>query len=256
MQMSEKPGISLKTKVMHFIDLLFCSSETVRPDILRSRFRTASVTYDRTITVLRHDTMIRSLLVVDDHLMTRAGLRALTQTGPLADVCWIEASTLAEALDSYRRQSPPPDLVLLDLKLPDSLGLNGLRRFLAEHPHARIAVFSATEDRCIMQQALALGAIGFVPKTINAEDVRAQIAGLLERASDRARPAAGSAGGPDVSNLTATQFDVLELVLGGLSNQQIASELGLALGTVKNAVSSIMLKFDVQSRQHLISLFR
>lgn len=256
MHTSGNPGISLKTKVMHFVDLPSRGSDTAPSDGVSSRFRTTSVTYDRTITVLRHDTMIRSLLVVDDHLMTRAGLRALTQTGPLADVCWIEAGTLDEALDIYRRQLPPPDLVLLDLKLPDSLGLNGLRRFLAEHPQARIAVFSATEDRYIIQQALALGAIGFVPKTINAEDVRARIAALLEGASAGADPAASGINGPDVSHLTATQFDVLELVLGGLSNQQIASELGLALGTVKNAVSSIMLKFDVQSRQHLISLFR
>lgn len=200
--------------------------------------------------------MIRSLLVVDDHLMTRAGLRALVQNGPLADVCWMEAGTLAEALDCYRRQLPPPDLVLLDLKLPDSLGLNGLRRFLAQHPDARIAVFSATEDRYIVQQALAMGAVGFVPKTINAEGVRAQIARLLEGESDAPDPATCGPDGPDTSGLTATQLDVLELVLGGLSNQQIATELGLALGTVKNAVSSIMLKFGVQSRQHLVSLFR
>lgn len=203
-----------------------------------------------------HDTMMRTLLVVDDHLMTRAGLRALAQSGDLADVCWLEAGTLTEALDCYCRQLPPPDLVLLDLKLPDSLGLNGLRRFLAEHPDARIAVFSATEDRYIVQQARTMGAVGFVPKTSNAVGVRAQIARLLKGEADPAEHLAHAIGVPDTTGLTATQLDVLELVLGGLSNQQIATELGLALGTVKNSVSSIMLKFGVQSRQHLVSLFR
>ncbi len=249
-------GISLKTKVMYFVDLLPAGSDTACTGAELCRFLKSSVTYDRTDSGRRRDTMIRSLLVVDDHLMTRAGLRALAQHGELADVCWLEAGTLAEALACYRQQVPEPDLVLLDLKLPDSLGLNGLRRFMAEHPQARIAVFSATEDRYIVQQALALGAVGFVPKTSNAESVRTHIARLLGGTNDLPQHTAGGFGAPDTSGLTTTQLDVLELVLGGLSNQQIATELGLALGTVKNAVSSIMLKFGVQSRQHLVSLFR
>jgi DNA-binding NarL/FixJ family response regulator len=215
------------------------------------------------------DAMTRTLLVVDDHHLTRAGLRVLAQSADLADVEWLEAASLDEALARYAGCVPRPDLVLLDLRLPDSLGLQGLRRFLAEFPQARIAVFSGSEDTFVMRQALTLGAIGFIPKTADADSARAAIVGLLDgRRSAADRPATTADGhgangthgvpthGPSTDGLTATQLKVLELLLAGLSNTQIANELGLAVSTVKNAVSSVMLKFDVRSRSHLISLFR
>lgn len=206
--------------------------------------------------------MNRSLLVVDDHQMTRVGLRALAQAQSICDIDWLEAATLDDALRIYA-DAPAVDLVLLDLKLPDSLGLQGLRRFLADHPSARIALFSGTEDEFIVRQALAMGAVGFVPKTADGATVFAIIVSLLDARDEPAAtrppsegPTAGALAQHRTDSLTATQLTVLELVLAGLSNQQIAGELGLAHGTVKNAVSAIMLKFDVRSRPHLISLFR
>ncbi len=196
-----------------------------------------------------------TVLVVDDHEMTRLGLRACAQAMGLASVEWLEAGTLAGAMALY--ESRRPDLVLLDLKLPDSLGLQGLRRFLAHFPDARVAVFSAAEGALVVEQATALGALGFVPKSASSACILDMVRGWLQQASPVAGPSpAMAACRPGTELLNPTQIRVLERVLAGMSNQQIADELGLALGTVKNAVSSIMLKLDARSRLHLISLFR
>ncbi len=220
--------------------------------------------------------------LVDDHHMMRMGLRAIASSSARLALRWIENSNLGDALDAYAAQ-PQVDLVLLDLNLPDSQGLQGVRRFLREFPQARLAVFSGTQDEFVVGQAMALGAVGFVPKSASAEATLSLIESLLEAGracastlpmgiyayDNSAWPAphtgpsgltASAAGHPPARDraaaLNPTQLKVLELVLAGLSNQEIANECKLALGTVKNTVSSIMLSLDVHSRSHLISVFR
>jgi DNA-binding NarL/FixJ family response regulator len=209
--------------------------------------------------------------LVDDHHMMRMGLIALAQASSRQRLHWFESSNLSDALDTYRAQ-PRIDLVLLDLNLPDSQGLQGVQRFLDEFPDARLAVFSATEDEFVVRQALALGAMGFVPKSASADATLRLVESLLQgprvTATTRPTPWMPLACAKPVPELTgqsihtraaalnATQLKVLELVLAGMSNQEIAAASKLALGTVKNAVSSILLSLDVRSRSHLISMFR
>lgn len=203
------------------------------------------------------------VLVVDDHRMMRLGLQALAQTSEThvgaRQWSWLEAGCLDEALTGYRAHAAV-DLVLLDLNLPDSQGLKGLWRFLSEFPAARVAVFSATDDEFVVRQALALGAVGFVPKSAAPHVNLGLIESLLHQgdsslsANNPVAPAAAPKSLADT--LSPTQLRVLELVLAGMSNQQVASECHLAIGTVKNAVSSIMLLLDVDSRSHLISVFK
>lgn len=196
--------------------------------------------------------------LVDDHHMLRMGLIALAQTSDRLNIQWLESTNLSEAMDSYRSQGSI-DLVLLDLNLPDSQGLQGLQRFLIEFPNSRVAIFSATEDEFVVRQALALGAAGFVPKSASASTTLHLIETLLLSI----RPALSSLpklsktkSSPLTDALNPTQLKVLELVLAGMSNQEIATSCKLALGTVKNTVSSTMLAMDVHSRSHLISMFR
>lgn len=190
--------------------------------------------------------------------MLRMGIMALTQTSNRLNIQWLESTNLGEAMDSFRTQANI-DLVLLDLNLPDSQGLQGLQRFLSEFPKARVAIFSATEDEFVVRQALALGAAGFVPKSASA----AITLHLIETLLESIRPALPSSPrqntnklSPLTDALNPTQLKVLELVLAGMSNQEIATSCKLALGTVKNTVSSTMLIMDVRSRSHLISMFR
>lgn len=214
--------------------------------------------------------------LVDDHHMLRLGLIALAKSSSRLQIEWLEAASLSDALAAHG-SGPPIDLVVLDLNLPDSQGLQGLRRFLTAFPGATIAVFSATSDEFVVRQALGFGAVGFMSKAATAEGTLHLIESLLEAArgvastqpaglepESSSRQMAGE--GPNgvaaqrlsarTSMLNSTQLQVLELLLAGMSNQEIAAECQLALGTVKNAVSSIYLAMDVQSRSHLLSLFR
>lgn len=206
-----------------------------------------------------------SVLLVDDHHMMRLGLKTLAQASSTLPIDWLEAGNLADALHIYAHQ-PKIHLVLLDLNLPDSQGLQGLRRFVSLHPKARVAIFSATQDEFVVRQAIALGAIGFVPKSSTPEATLRLVESLLQglQAVPDSVPAAlhGMADSPNpalserTAKLSPTQLRVLELLLEGMSNQEIASELKLAQGTIKNAVSTIMLVLDVHSRSHLSSVFR
>ncbi|MEO7547758.1 MAG: response regulator transcription factor, partial [Ramlibacter sp.] len=106
--------------------------------------------------------------LVDDHHMLRLGLIALARTSSRLQIEWLESANLSDALDAHGR-APPIDLVVLDLNLPDSQGLQGLRRFLTEFPGATIAVYSATSDEFVVRQALGFGAVGFMSKGSTAE---------------------------------------------------------------------------------------
>jgi DNA-binding NarL/FixJ family response regulator len=210
-----------------------------------------------------------SVLVVDDHHMMRLGLKALAQSASILPIDWLEAANLGDALTSYET-TPGIDLVLLDLNLPDSQGLQGVRRFLGQFCDARVAVFSATQDEFVIRQALAMGAVGFVPKSASADATLRLVESLIQGSIATADTVPTAATGPAAplstlnggqlseraATLSPTQLKVLELVLEGMSNQEIAAELKLALGTVKNTVSSVMLALDVHSRSHLISVFR
>lgn len=208
-----------------------------------------------------------TVLVVDDHHMMRLGLKALSLASGELKLDWLEAANLGDALSIFSRQ-PDIDLVLLDLNLPDSKGLQGVRRFLGEHPKAQVAVFSATEDEFVVRQAFALGAVGFIPKSASGDATLRLVESLLVGATANEARISGPAplevsrathGKQSLqartSMLNPTQLRVLELVLAGMSNQEIAAECKLAVGTVKNTVSAIMLSLDVHSRSHLISVF-
>ena len=210
-----------------------------------------------------------NILMVDDHQMLRLGLKALAQSRDSIAVQWLEADTLANALQLFEAHGPV-DLVMLDLNLPDSQGLKSAQQFLARFPKARIVVYSATEDEFVMRQALALGVIGFIPKSLAADSMLDLLTSLLIKMQDATTEELSRGLLPELASiqgssprsldardvLTPTQLKVLELLLTGLTNREIADECHLALGTIKNTVSSIMLALNVTSRSHLISLFR
>jgi DNA-binding NarL/FixJ family response regulator len=207
-----------------------------------------------------------SVLLVDDHQMMRLGLKLISQTNSKMPLLFIEAGNFGDAITAYAA-NPEVDLVLLDMNLPDSKGLQTLQRFLNHFPKARIAIFSATEDEFVIKQAMALGAIGFIPKSAQATNSLRVLEVLLggREAMAKSHPVTISQPSPALSTdvlrervdkLSAKQLKVLELMLAGMSNQAIATECNFALGTVKNIVSAIFLELDVTSRAHLLSLFR
>jgi DNA-binding NarL/FixJ family response regulator len=209
-----------------------------------------------------HATLNRfRVLLVDDHHMMRLGLKALAQSSSKVPIDWFESSNLDDALAMYGACAGV-DLVLLDLNLPDSKGLQGLRRFLGAFAEARVAVFSATEDEFVVGQALAMGAAGFVPKSAMPDATLRLVESLLggfqipESSVQEQDCTSAQSLHARAAMLNPTQHKVLELLLAGMSNQEIATECKLALGTVKNTVSGILLSLDVRSRSHLLSVFK
>lgn len=195
-------------------------------------------------------------LIVDDHPLFCDAL-ALTLRG-IAGVVEVDAAhSLGAALD--RLEAPPrPELVLLDLDLPDVEGLDGLIRLRTTHPEIPVLVVSSMAEPRLIRAGLAAGAAGFVPKHAGRDSFRAALEalgrgetwlpeGVADEADDGAAEAVGR-----LAQLTRQQAKILELLCQGRLNKQIAFELSIAETTVKAHVTAIMRKLGVQSRTQAV----
>lgn len=200
---------------------------------------------------------ITRALVVDDHPLFCDAL-ALTLRA-LAGVGEVEtAHTLAAALARIEG-GPGPDLVLLDLDLPDVEGLEGLLRLRTVAPGLPVLVVSSMAEAPLINAALAAGAAGFVPKHSGREVFRTA---LLTLAEGRIFLPEGFARNSEateaqdavarLAQLTRQQARILELLCQGRLNKQIAWELSIAETTVKAHVTAIMRKLGVQSRTQAV----
>ena len=202
------------------------------------------------------------ILVVDDHPLI---LSALIQLLPQLD----RPVTIFGAVDrdeTYAMLAAHPDvrLVLLDLALPGTRGLELLGRMRRDFPRLPIAVLSATHDRATVESALAAGARGFIAKTASARQLVDTVQRLLDgRACPRPELARGRTAGPgaelvyDVLGLTQRQADVLRLLVQGKPNKLICRDLNLSEGTVKVHVSAILRALNVHTRaQAIVELTR
>ncbi|RME07646.1 MAG: DNA-binding response regulator, partial [Anaerolineae bacterium] len=168
-----------------------------------------------------------------------------------------EAENGRQALDAYTRHRP--DVVLMDIRMPEMDGVEATRRILQGDPQARIIILTTFDDDEYVFEALRAGALGYLLKDVSgaelAEAIRTVAAGgaLIEPSVAR-KVLAEFARLPDLPpdtaghGLTAREREILALIAQGLSNKQIAGRLYLAEGTVKNYVSSILDKLGVEDR--------
>jgi DNA-binding NarL/FixJ family response regulator len=213
-----------------------------------------------------------TVLIVDDHHLVRAGLK-LSLREFEQDVTVLEAETLEAALATYRA-CPEVDLVLLDLSMPGTQGATALDDFTRSYPDARIVIVSGTYDMQTVQEAIAQGVLGFIPKLAGKTaflsalrfvldggiyippeallTTHARVSAPAPVAPEKARTAQ-SVPGPRNSGLTTRQIDVLAQLLDGKPNKQICRELNLALGTVKCHVGAILGALEVNSRAEAIA---
>jgi DNA-binding NarL/FixJ family response regulator len=204
----------------------------------------------------------KRVLLVDDHDLVRFGTGLLLESLPDVQCNITPCRSLDEARTACR-ESGPFDLVLLDLNLPDAKGLQGLRTLLDEFPTAPFAMLTGTQDEFVIRQAQSMGAVGYLLKSWTPERLKEALRSLLQPAqkpaaatiSERFPRLAGSSHYDRVAELGPRHLQILELILEGCSNQEIAKNTELSLGTVKNYVSAILLALDVESISHLISLF-
>jgi DNA-binding NarL/FixJ family response regulator len=198
------------------------------------------------------------ILVVDDHpLICEALARLLPQLGAGIEVC--SASDAAEATAALDND-PDISLVLLDLALPGTRGLDFLGDLKLDYPGVPIIVHSATHDEATVMAALGAGAHGFVPKTADAglllDAVRKVMDGGVYLAPDIAPMPEGDGVHilSDALGLTARQNDVLKLLVQGKPNKLICRDLQLSEGTVKVHVSAILKALRVHSRTEAIAV--
>ena len=199
------------------------------------------------------------VMVVDDHAVVRGGLAAfLLAYDDLALVG--EASNGAEAVrlsGTYR-----PDVILMDLVMPEMDGATATRLIRELHPEIRVVALTSFKEDDLVQNVLKAGAIGYLLKNVAADElaaaIRAANAGRPTLAPEAAEVLIHNATQPRVQplghDLTEREQDVLTLMVKGLSNPQIAEQLVVSLSTVKFHVSSILSKLQAATRSEAVRL--
>ena len=198
------------------------------------------------------------VLVADDHPVFRSGLRAIVDASDDMTVV-AEAVNGAEAVDLAAVHQP--DLILMDLHMPVLGGIEATRKILSQSPDVRVLVLTMIERDDAVMAAMRAGARGYLVKGSDRDEVlrgiRAVAAGdaiFSSRVADRLaalladQPVAPRA----FPNLTERERQVLEQMARGLTNSEIASELGISLKTVRNNVSNIFTKLEVSGRAQAV----
>jgi len=190
------------------------------------------------------------VLVVDDHVVVRSGLEQLLATTDDIELVGT-ASNGNEAIEAVGRLHP--DVVLMDLSMPELDGVEATRRISAEHPSSRVLVLTSFSDQTRILDALSAGADGYLLKHAEPDDIadaiRAVHAGESPLDPKAARALVESRrSGRDTPQLTDREREVLLLVRDGLANKQIARRLGITERTVKAHLTSVFQRLGVTDR--------
>lgn len=203
---------------------------------------------------------LERVLIVDDHGLIRDGLSAIILSSfPECEIA--EGGSFAEALDQLEAM-PDPDLVLLDLNIPDASRFSALEQLRVDFPSLPVVMVSGSYDRVTVRDALAAGAAGFLPKTLDRATILDAIQQVLageiyvpgELQSDPLADEEEDKISKLIASLTPQQRVVLGHLVAGRLNKQIAHELDISMTTVKAHVSAILCKLNVFSRTQAVIL--
>jgi DNA-binding NarL/FixJ family response regulator len=203
------------------------------------------------------------LLLVDDHEVVRSGLGALLGQHAEFEVVG-EAGTVAGALEAAERLKP--DVVLLDVRLPDGSGFEACRNLHKLTPPVKVIILTAFADEEIVMQAIGSGAEGYLLKEIDEQGLVRAIKEVAEgrsildpavtrRVMNRAKEGANSPPAGKLDRLSAQERRVLELVAQGKTNKEIGLAMGLSDKTVKNYLSNLMEKLQMNRRSQAAAFF-
>ena len=194
------------------------------------------------------------LVLVDDSEVVRMGLRALLGTDPSLEIVG-EAGNVATGVQTCLRLRP--DVALLDIRLPDGTGFDVCRQILKSLPAVRVLILTSVTDETLVDEAIRAGAHGYLLKEIDGRglvqaihDVAAGKSILDPAVTARVMQFVRSAGAADrtLTSLSAQEKRVLALIAEGLTNKEVAVQLGLSDKTVKNYLSTIFEKLHVSRR--------
>ncbi|MDB5983157.1 MAG: LuxR family transcriptional regulator [Pseudomonas sp.] len=199
--------------------------------------------------------MICNLLLVDDHVLIRAGVRALVSDIPGYAVIG-EANDGAQLLDLARQLRP--DIILLDISMKDTNGLDALEKLLPVLPDSKVLILSMHTDPQMIMRALEMGAHGYLLKDATGTELEQALEALRNNerylspaiahtvinqaliSAQTSRPEQ-----VETHNLTARQLEILRLIVRGKSTREIASGLGLSIKTVETHRSQIMKRLQI-----------
>jgi DNA-binding NarL/FixJ family response regulator len=188
------------------------------------------------------------VMIVDDHEVVRRGIAEVIDRSEGMGIV-AEAGSVAEGV--RRAELVSPQVMLVDLQLPDGTGIDLMRAVRAKSPEIRAIVLTSFDDDTALAAALEVGAAAYVLKSVRgaeiAEVVRAVAAGrvlLDERTVTRRR----KENDDPTEDLTPSELRVVELIGEGLSNREIAERLSIAEKTVKNHITSLLAKMGLQRR--------
>jgi two-component system, NarL family, response regulator DevR len=196
------------------------------------------------------------VLVVDDHELVRRGLVSLLQRREGFQVV-AQAGTAAEAVEAAHTYQP--DLIVMDVRLPDGSGIEACREIRAEQPTIRVVILTSYPDEEAIFAAIMAGASGYLLKQIRGRDLVAalEVVGrgeslldpaVTEKVLDRVRRIASGTYTDELAQLRRQEQKILLLIAEGKTNKEIAAEIFLSDKTVKNYVSSILAKLNLQRR--------
>ncbi len=197
------------------------------------------------------------LLVVDDHALFRRALANLLGNEPGFEVVG-EAGDGAEAVS--KAQALRPDLILMDIHMPGTDGLQATRHIVSALPATRVVILTVSEEDRDLFEAIKSGAHGYLLKTVEPEGLCALLRGVFrgEAPVSRttaakilkqfARPEASAPAAAGREDLTGREKEVLAHVAAGLTNKEIGSKLAIAENTVKNHLKSILSKLHLDNR--------
>ncbi len=208
--------------------------------------------------------MTLRVLIVEDHPMYGEGLRATLESDPRITVTDL-ASTAAAGAAAIREQAP--DVVVVDLGLPDASGLTLVNQVVAEQPATGVLVLTSYDDDGHVYAALRAGARGYLVKTAEAEElVRAVCTvaagngvfsgSVVDRITRHVASGGRASSDTPFPTLTGRERDVLALIAQGHSNAYIADHFVLSLKTVRNHVSNVMGKLGVSTRSEAVARAR
>lgn len=202
------------------------------------------------------------ILVADDHELVRRGLRALLQRKGDWEICG-EAQDGVEAVEQAKRLKP--DVVIIDIGMPNSNGLDATREIVKARPQTRVLVLTLYDSEEMVQQVLQAGARGFILKSDAAQDLLTALEALRRnqtffsaKVSDVVLDGYVSGKGPSNSNapqrsrLTSRERELVQLLAEGKSTRQAAGKLGMSVKTAETHRSNIMRKLQLHSASELV----
>lgn len=196
------------------------------------------------------------ILIVDDHEVVRTGLRTLLEKQESFEIVG-EAATAAEGI--AMALSLKPDVVLMDVRLPDESGIEACRRIRSKKPGIHVLMLTSYSDDEAIFSALMAGASGYLLKQIDAQQLRQAITAaacgetildstVSRSVVERVKSIASGDSARGIDSLSKKEAMILALIAEGLTNQEIADSICLSEKTVRNYVSSLLSKLDLAHR--------